>query len=91
MSKSIERTKLPDSPFLSVQRVCEILGLTKERDGRTVYLRHTIDDAISSGRLRAVCIGRGQRNRKLIIDPRDLAKFLEENRLKPSGRKHGVR
>jgi hypothetical protein len=80
--------KLPSDPFLTVQAVCRMLGLVQQRGDRTIHLRHAVDNAISDGRLRAYCISRGQRKRKLVIDPRDLAKFLESCEFKP-GRRRG--
>jgi len=85
--------KLPTSsdPFLTVNECCLRLGLFYKRNGKTVYLRTVIDNALRSGRLPSYVISSGKRKKKHLINPRDLARFLEENRFKPSRRRvtHG--
>jgi len=83
MSDRKKPLKLPTSPFLSINQVCEILGKTKKRpDGSIVYLRYNVDDAIRERMLRAYCIGRGSRKRKLVVHPDDLTEFLAAGRVK---------
>ena len=74
--------KLPDRPFLTVNQVCELLGLSKTVQGKTLYQRRIVDDAIKSGRLKAYCLSRGKRKSKFVVHPDDLKKFLEDCKYK---------
>src|SRR5262245_21478472 len=69
--------KLPNRSFLTVNQVCELLGLCKTVEGQTIYHRRVIDDAIKSGRLRAYCLSRGRRKSKFVVHPDDLKNFLQ--------------
>jgi hypothetical protein len=71
--------KLPttDRPFLTINAVCEVLGQVTIKQGKRIYRRKIVDEAIRTGRLKAYCLARGKRKSKYVVHPDDLKKFLE--------------